>query len=543
MDIIRRTGRRAGTTLGSVLGLIAMGGVLAWAPPAAADTVAPNLRSFYEQKVSWKPCADGGAEGLECASITVPMDYTAPKGGKLRIAVSRLKARDRDHRRGILILNPGGPGAPGLGMPGFVGDQRIGEVYDLIGFDPRGVGASTNLSCSIPDPAEYDLPSRPTDAELHNFTEAARRTEEGCDRMAGSLRPHVTTANTARDMDVIRGVLGEETTNYLGYSYGTYLGAVYGSLFPERLDRSVLDSSVHPDRIWRDDWKAMAPAATENVQRFAEWAADNDDKLGLGKDAKAVRGLIEDLAQRLHEQPVDGLTRTDFDLFVGDLARWQGEWDLFADTLTRLRGGVPEEGSGEQPAAAAQDAAEAAGLVAAASRDRLMNGTYSAILCEADWPSDLNVYYDDMRDFRENHPYGYGVAAAAPNPCTFRTSPPPEKPVKLERAGYPTGVVIQGEYDTQTPYEGGPAMARRLRDSLIIVEDDGNHGYYGVPDYDCVTERIDDYLIDGVLPGSATTCPGVPRTDLDADQPDADKPLAEQVQDVLDEREEELPVG
>nr|WP_184080559.1 alpha/beta hydrolase [Nocardiopsis mwathae] len=477
------------------------------------------------------------------------MDYANPKGEKIRVAISRRTATDEENRRGILLTNPGGPGAPGLGGPAFLSDQKVAEVYDIIGFDPRGVGDSTNLNCSAPDPAEYELPSRPTDAQLHDFTEAARRTEAGCDRTAGSLRPHITTANTARDMDVIRGVLGEDKANYLGYSYGTYLGAVYGSLFPEKLDRSVLDSSVHPDRIWRDDWTAMAPATTENVERFAEWAAENDDRLGLGADAKAVRALIEELAQRAGEEPIDGLTQTDFDLFIGDLARWQGEWDLLADTLTRLRDGTPEseDEGGEEPdteaQADAEDAAEAIALVAAKSRERLMNGTYSAILCEADWPADLDVYYRDMRDFRENHPYGFGVAAAAPNACTFRSYTPPEKPVELKRDGYPTGVVVQGEYDPQTPYEGGPAMAKRLRDSLIIVEDDGNHGYYGGRDYGCVTERIDDYLIDGILPGSAVTCPGVPRVDLDAGTADEDRPLAEQAQEMLDEREERLPVG
>ncbi|WP_415840267.1 alpha/beta fold hydrolase [Nocardiopsis gilva] len=526
-----------------MLGVAALTGVLVTPPTAAADTVAPELRRFYEQEPSWKPCDGDGLDGLECAKITVPMDYTRPEGEKIRIAISRRQATDRDHRRGILLLNPGGPGGSGLGWASRLSDQRSAEVYDLIGFDPRGVGRSTNLNCSAPDPAAYELPSRPTDAQLHNFTEAARTQEEGCDRTAGSLRPHITTANTARDMDVIRGALGEDKTNYLGYSYGTYLGAVYGSLFPDRMDRSVLDSSVHPDRVWRGAFKEAPPAFTENVERFAEWAADHDDKLGLGKDAKAVRGLIEDLAQRLHEEPVDGVTRTDFDYAIGQLSRWQGEWDLVAEALARLRDGIPQEDGDDQFDAETKDAAEAIDLVATESREQLVNGTHNTILCEADWPTDLDVYYDDMRYYRENHPYGWGVAVTAPRPCTFRSYTPPEKPVTLERTGYPTGVVIQGEYDAQTPYEGGPAMAKRLRDNLIIVKDDGNHGYYGGPDYDCVTEQVDDYLIDGILPGSATTCPGVPRADLDADQPDADKPLAEQVQDVLDKREEELPVG
>nr|WP_281382030.1 alpha/beta hydrolase [Nocardiopsis mwathae] len=476
------------------------------------------------------------------------MDYANPKGEKIRVAISRRKATDEENRRGILLLNPGGPGGPGLEMPAYLGDQKIGEVYDLIGFDPRGVGQSTNLNCSAPDPADYDLPSRPTDAELHNFAETARSEEQGCNRFGGSLRPHISTANTARDMDVIRGVLGEEKTNFLGYSYGTYLGAVYGSLFPGQLDRSVLDSSMNPDLIWRDDFLETSKTFTENVERFSGWAADNDDKLGLGADAKAVRGLIEDLAQQLHEEPVDGFGRSEFDAFVGALSRWQGEWTMLAEILTKLRDGVPLDEDDEEPDADAQadaeDAAEAAGLVATKTREELVNGTYSTVLCEADWPTDLNVYYRDMRDYRENHPYGWGVSVAAPNPCTFLSYERPEKLVDVKRDGYPTGVVVQGEYDPQAPYEAGPAMAKRLRNSLIIVEDDGHHGYYGGEDYACVTEQIDDYLIDGILPGSTTTCPGVPRADVDADAPDADEPLTEQTQDMLDAQEQEaLPAA
>nr|WP_246422513.1 alpha/beta hydrolase [Nocardiopsis mwathae] len=477
------------------------------------------------------------------------MDYANPRGEKIRVAISRRKATDEENRRGILLLNPGGPGGDGLDLPADLGDQKIGEVYDLIGFDPRGVGQSTNVNCSAVDFEDFNLTSRPTDAQLHDYTEFARQSEVGCDRTAGSLRPHITTANTARDMDVIRGVLGEEKTNYLGFSYGTYLGAVYGSLFPGQLDRSVLDSSIHPDMVWRDQFLAASRAFTENVDRFAEWAADNDDRLGLGEDPEAVRALIEDLAEKLNEEPVGELDRTVFDDYVGDFARWQGQWDLFAETLAKLRDGVPLDEDDEEPDAEAQadaeDAAEAAAKVATRSRDQLNNGTTTAVLCEADWPTDLNVYYRDMREYRDKHPYGWGVAVVAPWPCTFRSYTPPEKPVELKRDGYPTGVVVQGEYDPQTAYEGGPAMAKRLRDSLVIVEDDGGHAYYGGEGYECVTEQIDDYLIDGILPGSTTSCPGIPRPDLDAGDTaaDSDEPLADQVQDMLDEQEEASPVG
>ncbi|GAA2000960.1 alpha/beta hydrolase [Nocardiopsis rhodophaea] len=516
-----------------MLGAAALTGVLVSAPPAAADAVAPDLARFYDQEPTWKPCTGPGLDGLECAKIVVPMDYDTPRGEKIRVAISRHKAADRDHRRGILLVNPGGPGGSGLGLPSYLGRQKIGEVYDLIGFDPRGVGQSTQLRCTEPDLDDLDLPTRPTSAELHNYTEWARRTEEGCDRTAGSLRPHITTANTARDMDVIRGVLGEKKANYLGYSYGTYLGAVYGSLFPERLDRSVLDSSIHPDRVWRGTWLAMARAHTENVERFTEWAADHDAELGLGDTPEAVFQTMEDVAQRLHENPVDGFDRSSFDQTVFALNRNQGGWDVLAGVISSFREGDSAE---------AKEAARAGSLRIAADRARLADGgssTFTTIRCEADWPKGIGGYYADMREYTGKYAYGLGGALSAPDPCTFRSYTPDEKPVELKRDGYPTGIVVQGHYDTQTAWAGGPAMAKRLRDSLIIVENDSNHGYYGGPDYDCVTEQIDDYLIDGILPGSATTCPGKPLPDLTAaDAADEDN-LTEKVREQIDEEEEQ----
>jgi hypothetical protein len=143
------------------------------------------------------------------------------------------------------------------------------------------------------------------------------------------------------------------------------------------------------------------------------------------------------------------------------------------------------------------------------------NGVYQTVTCEADWPRDLTTYYTQMRLFRVKYPYGPGAMAAMPTECTFRSFTPPEKLVKLRRAGYPTGLVIQAERDGNTQYDGGPAMASRLRDNLISVSDDGSHGLYG--QNACVTKRVDDYLLDGVLPPSRSVCAGAPRPNIPAD--------------------------
>ncbi|PRY02737.1 alpha/beta hydrolase [Allonocardiopsis opalescens] len=527
--------RRGGRVLAIGVGLLVAAGTLTTGTATAAPA-GDGLAEFHRQPVEWSACTGEGLEGLECATIVVPLDYTDPGGDRIEVAISRSTATDPERRRGILLLNPGGPGGAGRMMPNLYVGQPISEIYDLVGFDPRGVAASTALNCSVPEGSQ-ELPSRPTDAELRLFTEYARATEEGCDRMAGALRPYISTANTARDMDVVRAVLGEERINYVGYSYGTYLGAVYGSLFPERLDRSVLDSSVHPDRIWRETWLAMAPAYTENVQRFAEWAAERDGGYGLGGTAEEVRATIEEIAAALHEEPVEGVDRTVFDLFVGVQGRWQAEWDLFAELLLALE-------AGDIPASARADAAAAVRLAVAAAREELAPGTFYAVRCEADWPGRLGPYYQAMREYRTEHPYGTGVFSAAPDPCTFRSFTPPEPPVELERDGYPAGLVIQAEYDPQTAYEGGPAMARRLRGNLIIVTDDGGHGYFGLhgDGYGCVNDRVNRYLVHGVLPPSASTCPGLPAADVPADDEQgaarrsAPRDLAERMAEAIEDR-------
>ncbi|OLT24663.1 hypothetical protein BJF83_06780 [Nocardiopsis sp. CNR-923] len=371
--------------------------------------------------------------------------------------------------------------------------------------DPRGSGASTpRMECEVPD---MTIVPRPDDADFSRITRDAIATERACQRVDGAARPHMTTANTARDMDVIRAALGERTLNYFGVSYGTYLGAVYGSLFPDRLDRSVLDSSVHPDGIWRDVYTRMAPAYTANVERYTPWIAERDDVYGMGSTPEEVAEAFEETSRRLRENPRDdvpglppGATfgAADFDFTVGYLARFQGEWDVSASVLWHLVHDVPFppsalSASAEEPAYEAFNA-----------------GLFIAVQCEAEWPDRLSGYYRDMREVRDEHPFGMGAFLHRPQPCTFASHDPVEPLVDLERDGYPTGLVIAGEFDANTAYDGGPAMAARLGNPLLTVADDGGHAFYSIPGMSCVTDAVDAYLVDGAAPEEAT-CPGIPR--------------------------------
>jgi len=463
--------------------------------PSFASSDPPDpLAEFLGQQPTWTACA----QGLECADVVVPLDYREPPSGKLSLRVSRKKASGP--RRGVLVVNPGGPGASGLTLPAFFATTPLGKSYDLVGFDPRGVGGSTSLTCrTVPEIATAD--SRPPDGEFAKWAAEARAAEDACERASGGMRRFINTANTARDVDVIRTVLGEQKINYFGYSYGTYLGAVYGSLFPEHLDRSVLDSSVHPEKLWHEQFKGQAIATRRNVDLWSAWAAAWDDTLHLGTSAAEVVATVEQVSASLAADPARGPTRTEFDAAIGVGARFRPLWGDVAAVVGELRRG------GDTHAAAERGA-----RMATIARDELRSGVYDTVTCEADWPRDVETYYEEMRVFRDRYPYGFGVVRAAPTACTFRTFTPPEPMVALKRDGYPVGVVVQAEGDTQTQYESGPAMAGALGDNLITVLDEGKHGIYGSGNA-CVDSAVERYLLDGVLPGSASTCPGDPRPD------------------------------
>ncbi|GAA1447935.1 alpha/beta hydrolase [Nocardiopsis tropica] len=491
---------------------------LAAASPAAADPAAPApadtaLAAFHDQDVTWAPCTEAELPGLECADVEVPLDYADPGGTRITVAVSRGTADDAERRRGILLTNPGGPGGHGRTVPlsladnpeaGWaLGDTRAAEVYDIIGMDPRGTGASSpRVDCGA-DPMPFF--TRPTDAEFSALTRAAIDYQRTCERTRGDLLPHMSTANTARDMDVIRAALGEDTLNYLGGSYGTYLGAVYGTLFPERMDRSVLDSPTRPEGVSRDALMGQAPAYSANMDRYAAWLAEHDDLYGFGATAEEVRETLDATSARLREEPLGedspmpGYENNFFDMDIGFHARFQDAWDLFASFQWFLVNDEPlPEGY--------ENLSIVYGPVVG---DTFTPDLQTAVLCETEWPARLGVYREDTRVYREEHPYGSGAGWAAPYPCAFSTVDRPEPAVDAERDGYPQGLVIAGELDANTPYEDGVAMAERLDNPLVTVAGDGGHGFYHSFGLPCVRDAVDAYLVDGEAPADVT-CQGLP---------------------------------
>ncbi|WP_432117692.1 alpha/beta fold hydrolase [Streptomyces sp. bgisy032] len=466
------------------------------------------LDDFAGQRPAWAPAPSG--DGSEQCTIEVPLDHARPEGPRITLALSRLRAKDPARRRGVLLALNGGPGGYfGLGrrFPAALARTRLTEAYDLIGFDPRGTGASTPLLGEI-TPAKAPFDSRLPDADFPLTAEDARIREEGAQRLGGEARRHHNTPNVARDMDLIRRVLGEERISFVGYTYGTYVGAVYGALFPDRLDRCVLDSCVHPDWSWREQFMAQGRANRANVDTWAGWIAERDRTFGLGSTRDAVLGAVEEAARNVAGQSGTAL-RTLFDGAMGsrsaDRARWSELGRLVAELRTGDAAAVTRWLSGER----VWPPTETEGTTRC--------GVLDAVTLEKDWPTDLEVYYADLRRFREQYPYGYGMMRAQPWVGAFRSFTPPERPVPLTGEGLSPGLVVHADGDPTDIYEGGAAMAARLGYRLITVADSGQHEIYALNGNPGVDALVDAYLVDGVVPED-TVCPStVARPGIPAD--------------------------
>ncbi|MGW7411149.1 alpha/beta hydrolase [Streptomyces sp. NPDC054863] len=489
--------------------------VSALTPPATAittsgtaprATVAKNpLRQYTQQKPRWQRCDAENPAAFQCATLQVPLDYGDPGGKKIEIAMSRLKASSAKERRGVLLLNPGGPGGPGLNMPVDPGAALPGEVrrrYDLIGFDPRGVGQSSPVGCGLT--ADEMITDRPYRARTFaKDVQWARTVADKCRARAGDTLRHLTTRNTARDMDVIRAVLGEKKISYLGYSYGTYLGAVYTQMFPRRADRFVLDSAADPARYGRGMFRVMAEGTEPAFVRWSAWTARRHTAYGLGGTPAEVRRTFWGLIDRADRNPLvlDGKSVTGDDIRAGRhtffdvraAAEWVAALKSAAEGKKPARSGAPELSPGPATTASAREVPPDNG-----------DASSWAVLCadtRTSWPDDPARYRRDAIRDRIRYPL-YGDFAAGIKPCAFWKQG--SEPATTVHNKVPT-LILQNQWDPQTPLVSGQAMHRALRGSRMVTVAGGEgHGVY--PFKSCADESATVYLVTGRLPAEDLTC-------------------------------------
>jgi pimeloyl-ACP methyl ester carboxylesterase len=439
---------------------------------------------------------------LQCANLDVPLDHNSPNGEKLQLLVSKLPARNAAARRGSLLVNPGGPGGPGVAFAGALAGKLPASVldsYDLIGFDTRNTAHSTPITCV--DPAAYwkhPLPDPDAPQAREQNWRRAQEYADGCQQRAGKYLPHLNTPTNAQDMDLIRAALGEQKISFLGYSYGTYLGAVYGQLFPERVDRMILDSAVNPDTsdVWYRNNLNQDVAAQQRLGMFFDWIAQHDQKFHLGADRAQVQTAWDGTQAELRKAARGALGPSEFVEITFNALYGETSWTPLAEALAdfHLR----------------KDDRKLVALVT--PKDALAensNAIYNAVECaDAPWPTRRSEWERDSEELAVDHPLAAWYNSWSIAPCRVWHAPR-QQPLKITGAGLPPVLVFNSEHDVATPYEGAVRMHRSLRSSVLITEENaGKHGVWALAG-NAELDRIGtDYLVSGTVPTGNVTVPG-----------------------------------
>ncbi|MET9592795.1 alpha/beta hydrolase [Streptomyces sp. NPDC006516] len=479
--------------------LVAVGatvaGLMTAAPSTASagpDAAGPGAAA----PLTWKGCGTKSYPALQCATVRAPLDHDDPSGRQITLALSRVPHTAKTSQ-GPLLVNPGGPGGSGLSMAGFVAASlpaKVAARYDVIGFDPRGVGKSRPALDCVP---KYFAPVRPdTVPDSYEAEKTARNRAASfaaaCGEKHGDLLPFMDTVSAAKDLDVVRRALGADRINYFGYSYGTYLGAVYAKLFPERVRRLVLDSIVDPDGVWYEDNLGQDHAFDARHKAFAAWVARNDATYRLGGDPAEVEAAWYRMRDAVKKRPAGGKVGPGEleDTFMPG-GYYNGYWPRLAETFAAY----VNDGDEEALATAYEDF----GAV-----DRSGDNGYSvyaAVQCrDAAWPRTWSSWRNDTWQAHRKAPFMSWNNTWYNAPCATWPVEPLE-PVRVTNEAIPPALLFQATDDAATPYEGGVTMSRRLKGSALVVEQGGgNHGI-SLSGNDCLDAYLVDYLTDGTLPG------------------------------------------
>ncbi|MEV0297341.1 alpha/beta hydrolase [Nocardia sp. NPDC050710] len=492
--------------------------------PVPSPPPLPTLAAYMSQRVEWQPCPKD--PGAECGAIRIPVDYEDPGAMAISMPLIRLPATNRAARIGVLTINPGGPGESGYQQvlaaldPHDTGLRKFRVRYDLVGFDPRGVGRTAGISCLDDRATDAYLATdfTPTTPEqLRTVADAHRRYSGACLRNSGKLLGLVGTEFVARDMDIMRSALGEEKLNYLGFSYGTVIGQYYAEQFPNRVGRMLLDSvddpSFHTDRWepesdYQPDPEPLAPRDQVVYDMLATCAARAD--CPLGRDAAAAMKSLRELIDRIDKQPIpvsDGRT-------LGSNLALIGLFEATYDESYQHRF--------EQAIVDAQRG-DGTGLARLADRyvGRDEKGKFSssdpafwAVQCANDDPRAYRSLTEDQildelsrRAGRHavNSPL-FGANRVFSTPvCLFWPVPPTMESHAVRAEGAPTIVLVNNTADPATPLEDAEKVAATLADAVLVVNEHDGHIAFDNGS-ECVDGIVLGFLFDGVLPARGTRC-------------------------------------
>lgn len=488
-------------------------GVLITLSRTATSSAGPTAESAWPApaRIDWKTCSDRRLRlvAAECATVRVPMDWSAPKNGRtVTLAISRVRHTTATSA-GVMLVNPGGPGGSGLGLAtrGARVPGGVGARYDWIGFDPRGVGASRpRLTCD----ADYAGGPRPpyipsSEAIMQAWLTRSADYATACGTKNGALLAHMTTRDSANDMEYLRIALRAPKISFYGYSYGTYLGQVYATLYPHRIDRMVLDSTVDPTRVWYGANLDQDVAFQTALEAWFDWLAKHDATYGLGSTRAAVEGAYEQLASRLTAAPAGGV---------------YGPAEL-ADTL--LSAGYsqslwPGLGTAFRQAVAGDVAlAEIYWTSLNETTDDNEYAAYLAVECtDQVWPSQWSTWVADSTQTDRKAPFGTWLNTWFNAPC--RTWPAKAStPVDVDGTKVGPILMIDETLDAATPYAGSLVVRKLFPKASLLAEPGGTTHADSLSGNACVDNAVAEYLKDGTLPvrhsgeGPDATCAPLPQ--------------------------------
>lgn len=470
------------------------------------------LEPYYGQKLAWHSC---GVPDFECATLKAPTDYAKPGAGDIDLAVARKKATGKGKPLGSLLVNPGGPGGSaiaylqqyaGLGYP-----EEVRSRYDMVAMDPRGVARSEPVECL--DGRQMDTYTQtdvtPDDQkETNALVGEYKKFAEGCGAHSAGLLRHVSTVEAARDMDILRSALGDPKLNYVGASYGTFLGATYAGLFPERVGRLVLDGAMDPSLNARKLNLDQTAGFETAFQAFAkDCVRQSDCPLGgKGTTPAQVGDHLKAFFRKLDAHPVptgdpDGRKLGEALATTGVIAAMydEGAWPQLRDALN-----------------AAMNENDGAGLLSLSDSyyERGGNGHYTnlmsanaAVNC-LDLPAAFtgpDQVKKSLPAFEKASPvFGDGLAWASLN-CTYWPVRPSGAPHRIEARGAAPIVVVGTTRDPATPYGWAQSLARQLTSGRLLTYVGDGHTAYGRGST-CIDSTINAYLLHGTPPTQGKRC-------------------------------------
>lgn len=505
-------GRRIGVAAVAVAALAALTGCmptfLDQAGPVSTPTgedVAEDLRPFYSQVLEWESCGDE----LSCATATAPLDWEDPGAGEVELALVRHVATG--DRIGSLLVNPGGPGGSGYDFIAESLDYAVGapvkERFDVVGFDPRGVGRSSAVACY--DAAQMDeylygiVPAeRGSDEWIDLVRTAAGEFGDACSQKSGALLGEVDTVSAARDLDLLRAILGDEQLNYLGYSYGTFLGATYADLYPDKVGRLVLDGAIDPSAGDTEVTQAQAVGFEHALRAYLEDCLTGSECPFTGS-VDASMQEVGDLLASVDQSPLRGsdgrmvgadtlLTAIIYPLYSPE------SWPYLSQMLESVMFGD----------------ADLALSFADGYNGRNEDGTYRDNSTEAF--RSINcldyTYQSDVAVMREK---AAAVAAAAPTigpyfgfgdlSCVDWPYQGDRERAAIHAAGAAPILVVGTTGDPATPYDWAVSLADQLDSGVLVSYDGEGHTAYNKSNA-CISDAVESYLIDGTVPSSDPRC-------------------------------------